>query len=144
MINGDSFGSKSKWPRPFVVKLMRRRTRDEVIKAAKYRQNLTSDHFVESPPKKVYLNERLSKENRSLFREARRRCQGFGFKYCWIRNGTVHVRQTENRAAIRLRSIEDLDQKLGRESDGTAFRLKRNDTSILVVSSGCYVFAIFI
>lgn len=28
MINEDYFGSKRKWPRPIVVKLMRRRTRD--------------------------------------------------------------------------------------------------------------------
>lgn len=31
-------------------------------------------------------------------------------KYCWIRNGAVHNRQSENRAAIPLQSIEDLDQ----------------------------------
>lgn len=122
MRGGDSSGSGSKWPRPIVVKMLRKRNRDEVLKAAKSRRNLTSEHVVEGPPKNVYINERLSKENRNLFREARQRCQKFGFKYCWIRNGAVHIRQSENRAAIRLQSIEDLDQKIGYESDGFQFK----------------------
>ncbi|XP_026331030.1 uncharacterized protein LOC113238417 [Hyposmocoma kahamanoa] len=115
----SSDSSQRKWPRPVVVKLLRRRTRDEILKAAKSRRNVTSEHVVEGPPKNVYFNERLTKENRTLFREARQWCQRvLSFKFCWIRNGAVHIRQSENRAAVRLQSIEELDQKIGHEPDG--------------------------
>lgn len=114
----SSDSSQRKWPRPVVVKLLRRRTRDEILKAAKSRRNVTSEHVVEGPPKNVYFNERLTKENRTLFREARQWCQRVGFKFCWIRNGAVHIRQSENRAAVQLQSIEELDQKIGHEPDG--------------------------
>ncbi|XP_073942507.1 uncharacterized protein [Choristoneura fumiferana] len=100
-------------PRPIIVKLLRRQKRDEIIKAAKSRRNLTSENLVSGAVQKLYVNERLSKENRMLFREARLRATAHNFRFCWIRNGAIYVRENENKPGIRISSADDLDQKVG-------------------------------
>lgn len=63
-------------PRPVVMRLLRRSKRNQLIKAYKSRRNITSsDLQLPGTPIKVYLNERLTKENRILFRETRTRAK---------------------------------------------------------------------
>ncbi|KAG7303564.1 hypothetical protein JYU34_012094 [Plutella xylostella] len=64
----------SRLPRTIVVRMLRRTKRDEVIKAFKTRRNISNkDIEVDGPTLKIFCNERLTKENRLLFREARGR-----------------------------------------------------------------------
>lgn len=109
-------GAKSSedWkPRPIVVKLLRRAKRDQILQAAKTRRNITSDDIVSGTSSKIYINERLTKNNRSLFRESRLRAALHGFSYCWVRNGAIYVRKADKKPAIAIRSIADLDEKVG-------------------------------
>lgn len=110
-------GTDSAKLRPIVVKLTRKAKRDELLKAAKLRKNLTSENIVTAAPSKIYLNERVTKEKRLLFRDARAKARANGFRFCWLRNGNIYVRKSESGpnghfAAIRIQSNEDLD-KLG-------------------------------
>ncbi|CAB3245040.1 unnamed protein product [Arctia plantaginis] len=58
------------FPRPIVMRLLRRNKRDQLIKASKSRRNVTSsDLDVPGKSYKVFYNERLTKENRMLFRK---------------------------------------------------------------------------
>ncbi|XP_046970603.1 uncharacterized protein LOC124537757 [Vanessa cardui] len=76
--------NETRLPRPVVVRLLRRRTRDQILKASKSRRNLTSsDLEITGNPLKVYFNERLTKENRMLFREARTKSKEKGYAHCW-------------------------------------------------------------
>ncbi|CAH2088132.1 unnamed protein product [Euphydryas editha] len=101
----------AKLPRPVVVRLLRRLTRDQILKAAKSRRNITSaDLEIPGNPLKVYFNERLTRENRILFREARIKAKEKGYAYCWTSQGSLFVRQREGKAAIPIRSREDLNR----------------------------------
>lgn len=104
-----------KLPRPIVLKLLRRTKREEITKAAKARRNLTTEDVIPGSPKKIFINERLTKANRILFREARQRAQQYKFRFCWVRNGSIYVREDEfdKKQAILIRSTADLDQKVG-------------------------------
>ncbi|KOB70404.1 Uncharacterized protein OBRU01_15341 [Operophtera brumata] len=67
--------------RPVVMRLVRRTKRDELLKATKGRKSVTaSDLQVGDKPTKVFFNERLTRENRLLFREARLRASQAGYK----------------------------------------------------------------
>lgn len=104
----------SNFPRPVIVKLLRRAKKDEIIKAFKTRRNLSSqDIEIQGPVRKIYINEHLTKENRILFREARVRAKNAGFKFCWTSRGQVLVRQTEGKTAIQIKNNRDLDHFLG-------------------------------
>ncbi|KAJ2937845.1 hypothetical protein O0L34_g17823 [Tuta absoluta] len=94
--------------RSIVVRFLRRSKRDEFIKAAKSRKNLTSADFeITGPPMKVYFNERLTLSNRQLFRATRTQAQMHNLR-CWTRNGTIYVRERNGtRPPIQIKTIDD-------------------------------------
>lgn len=100
-------------PRPILVKLVRRLKKNEIIQTCKAHRKLTTEGITAGPPKPIYINERLTRKNRQLFREARLRARQHDFKYCWTRNGYIFVRQADNKPATRIDSAEDLDVKIG-------------------------------
>ncbi|KAL4721386.1 hypothetical protein ACJJTC_014810 [Scirpophaga incertulas] len=99
--------------RPIVLKLLRRRKAEELLRAAKSRRNLTSENLVDGHPAPIFFNERLTRENRQLFREARKRTKEYGFQYCWIKNGGILVRKADGKPAKRIYTNEELDEKVG-------------------------------
>ncbi|CAG4958156.1 unnamed protein product [Colias eurytheme] len=100
---------KGKLPRPVVIRFHRRSKRDEILKSAKSRKNINSaDLNIPGEASKIYYNERLTKENRLLFREARSKYKLFGYAFCWCSNGNVYVRQREGKNAIHIRTQNDL------------------------------------
>lgn len=100
--------------RPVVMRLVRRIKRDELLKATKGRKSVTaSDLQVGDKPTKVFFNERLTRENRLLFREARLRASQAGYKFCWTSNGFINVRKQEGCPAIRIRNSVELADRLG-------------------------------
>lgn len=105
------------FPRPIVVKLVRKRKRDELLKAAKSRRNTTSENIVEGQQTPIYINERLTRDNRQLFRLARSRTKDYEYRYCWIRNGGIFVRKADGKQAIRISNPSDLDQRIGPAKD---------------------------
>lgn len=99
--------------RPVVVRFVRRAQRDAFLRAAKLRHNLsTSDLELPGPAGRIYFNERLTKAGRALFRETRTRARVHGFRHCWTKNGTIHIRKEEGRSAIPIRSQSDMDRHL--------------------------------
>lgn len=106
-------------PRPIVVKLLRRQKRDELVKAARIRRNITSENISSKPPQKFFINERLTKTNRELFREARQAAKKNGFRFCWVRHGNIYIKESEGKETIRIHSQEDLVRKFGTNNDST-------------------------
>lgn len=104
---------KAKPPRPIVVRLVRRDKRDQLVKAGRARSKLTSADIVPGTENMVFLNERLTKINRNLFREARLRAKQHNFRFCWIRRGRIYVRKEEKKPALAIISLEDLDVHIG-------------------------------
>lgn len=104
-------------PRPVVVRLIRRYKRDQILSAAKSRRNInSSDLEVAGGPIKVFFNERLTKQNRVLFRDARSRAKTHGYLFCWCSQGSIYIRQREGKSAVVIRTQEDLDRVLPAES----------------------------
>lgn len=110
-----------KLPRHVVVKLLRRRKRDEIIAAAKSRRNLSSEGITESDPRTIFFNERLTKRNRQLFQAARVRAKKHAFRYCWVQNGVILARRADGKPAVRITSLLDLDQKIGLDTSEDRF-----------------------
>ena len=85
-------------PRPLIVSFCRRTKREIFLKQAKARRSLDSRDIVgNGPERKVFVNERLTAENRRLFRTSRKWAADNDYKYCWSRNGKIFVRRREGR-----------------------------------------------
>lgn len=110
-------GDRKQPPRPVVVRFTRKVKRDEFIKAAKMRRNLNSkDIDPNDSESKIYVNDRLTRENRQLFRDARTRAKQLDYKHCWTNGGIIFVRKREGSGPIQIRSHSDLDRYLADHS----------------------------
>lgn len=110
-------GSNYRPPRPLVIRFLRRHNREAFLKAGKIRRNLTcSDIGVEGGPRTIFINERLTQENRQLFRTARRLAKTAEYRYCWVKYGTVYVRRQEGNPAVPLRNMEEVQRHFNQTS----------------------------
>lgn len=96
-------------PRPLVVRVARRATRNAMLQAARVRRNLTTEGLqLPGSVNPLYINERLTKHNRLLFWKARRYAREQKFTYVWTRDGKIFVRRNQGEPKYRLRSEVDL------------------------------------
>lgn len=58
---------------------------------------------------KVYVNERLTKDRRTLFGQARRTGKDKQFKFIWVNNGDILMKKDENSKTIRISIQQDLE-----------------------------------
>ncbi|XP_059056268.1 uncharacterized protein LOC131850117 [Achroia grisella] len=103
-------------PHPLVVSFVRRSKRDEFLERSRSRRPLKSkDILVEGSDTTVYINERLTFNNRRLFRDTRLFAKKHGFKHCWVRSGNIFLRKGDYRdgyPAIKIQSENDLERAL--------------------------------
>ena len=110
-------------PRPIVLRLTRRAPRDDLIRAARVRRNLsTSDIDVPGTRRAVYVNEHLIKHDRRLLGKARALAREQSYKYVWRRNGQILLRKTENGDVYRINSDADLISLPGETQSKENFR----------------------
>lgn len=101
-------------PRPIVVRFIRNNKRNEMLQAARVRRNLsTEDIDISGPASRLYFNERLTKENRKLFHDARTRAKLHNFKYCWVKNGLIFIRKEDQKAPKLIRGFADIERLIG-------------------------------
>ncbi|KAL4702234.1 hypothetical protein ACJJTC_010834 [Scirpophaga incertulas] len=109
-------------PRPIVVRLVRRAKRDELLKAARVRRGATTEGIgLQGSPRRFYLNERLTKINRFLFRQARQAKERLNWRYVWTRDGKIFARQHSmpDSPLYRLHTNDDLVRVFGQEAFGS-------------------------
>ncbi|CAG9782258.1 unnamed protein product [Diatraea saccharalis] len=117
--SGEAEKSLTSRPRPIVVRLARRVVRDELLQAARVRRGATTDGTgLPGTPRRFYVNERLTKVNRHLFRRMRELCGRLNWRYVWTKDGRIFVRQFQGREAprLRIRVESDLVRVFGREA----------------------------
>ncbi|XP_063837204.1 uncharacterized protein LOC135086403 [Ostrinia nubilalis] len=103
--------SASDRPRPIVVSMTRRAPRDQLLRAARVRRGLTTDKLnLQGTPRRVFLNEHLTKENRILFSKARKLGNELRFKFVWTSNGNIFMRRTETSSVLHVKSLAVLEK----------------------------------
>ncbi|XP_026330090.1 uncharacterized protein LOC113237723 [Hyposmocoma kahamanoa] len=111
-------------PRPLVVRFTRRVPRDQFLKTAKVRRLTTKDvGFEGASTTNIYVNERLTRANRLLFRDCRKQAKEAGFKFCWTSGGIIYVKKREGRGkgseSLVIRSNADINRILRENESGS-------------------------
>lgn len=102
--------------RRIVVRLTRRALRDELLQSARVRRGAnTADLGLPAPPRRFFLNERLTKTNKYLFYRVREAASRLGWRYTWTKFGRILAKQGDGKATHCIRSEEDLTRVFGRE-----------------------------
>lgn len=118
VLDATNDSAKSR-PRHIAVRLARRAVRDQLLKAARVRRGATTEGTgLPGASRRFYVNERLTKINRQLFRRARELCDQQNWRYSWTREGRIFVReyQGEDAPRFRLRVEADLARVFGRDA----------------------------
>ncbi|KAJ8728957.1 hypothetical protein PYW07_006653 [Mythimna separata] len=98
-------------PRFLVVQLARRDLRDEMLEAARSRRGMTSaDLGLPGAPARFYVNERLTKTNRELFRMAREAGGRLGWQFVWCKRGRILARCKPGEPASQIRCEADIQR----------------------------------
>ena len=102
-------------PRPLCVRLARRDTRLQLLRAARVRRGLTTEGLgLKSNPTSIHVNERLTKANRRLFYQARESGKRTtGWRFVWTKDGRIYVRRDQGSPASRIRTEADLERVFG-------------------------------
>ncbi|XP_063379539.1 uncharacterized protein LOC134666322 [Cydia fagiglandana] len=113
-VAGDGDGGSDGRPRTLAVRLARRAQRDELLRAARRARGADTAGFdLPGPPRKFYVNERLTRANRQLFYKARHEGARANWRYIWTRDGRIYARHQPNTQAQRIRTDEDLTKIFG-------------------------------
>lgn len=121
---GSRRSTSNSLPRPLVVRFTRRAPRDQFLKAAKVRRLTTKDvGFDSAPINNIYVNERLTRANRLLFRDCRKQFKEAGFKFCWTNGGTIYVKKREGSGkgseTLVVKSNADINRILQENESGS-------------------------
>lgn len=59
----------------------------------------------------IYIGENLTATQRELFYKVRQHKTKHNYKYAWTKHGTIYIKKTEQDRALRIDSVEDLEEE---------------------------------
>lgn len=100
-----------KKPRGIIVKFVRRMDKEQLMKKRQQRKrDFSTRHLGLPSDTPVYLNDSLSPARRRLLGLVRQKRKDNGFKYLWLRNGSILLRKEEGAPVVEIRNQADLDR----------------------------------
>lgn len=101
-------------PRIIAVRLARRAARDNILRAARVRRVLTTtDIEMRGPPRRIFVNERLTRTNQYLLQRTREVGRQQSWKYIWSKDGRIFARKADGKLAERISSEQDIKRVFG-------------------------------
>lgn len=96
-------------PRVIVAKLSSRIYKDAIISGLRRRRGVTTEDLgMPGEQRRIYVNEHLTSENKSLLRKAKETAKAKHYQFAWIKNCQIFVRKSETSPAHLIRSEDDL------------------------------------
>lgn len=98
-------------PKNIIVKVSSRILRDNILSAFRKAKNVTSsDVGIPGAPRPMFMGEHLTLERKRLFRDCREIAKKENYQYVWIKHATVLVRESNNHAAMAIRTHGDISK----------------------------------
>lgn len=110
----NSQGAMEPRSRALVVRMTRRDIRDELLQSARVRRTInTSDIGLIGRVQRFYINERLTKNNRQLFRLARDTGRQNNWQFIWTKRGRILARRKPGDPVVRIHGEKDIIDIIG-------------------------------
>ncbi|CAI6343109.1 unnamed protein product [Macrosiphum euphorbiae] len=84
--------------------------KDFLSKVKSLRLNANMIHNSWSTDSKIYVNERLTKNRRTLFSKTRLACKEKRYKYVWVNNAEILVKKDDGEKTLRIKSDKDINK----------------------------------
>lgn len=96
-------------PKNIIAKFSTRIQRDNIIAAYRKAKSLRSEQIgIQGQSSTIYLNEHLTLQKKQLFRKCREVAKELHYKYTWVKNSTILVREKDDSPALVIRGEDDL------------------------------------
>lgn len=101
--------NEERGPRAIIVKFVRRIDKETFMKRRREKRDLSTRHMGLPTDTPVYVNESLSPSRRRLLGQVRRLRKERGYKYLWLRGGSILLRKEEGSPVIEVKCQADLN-----------------------------------
>ena len=103
------FDKNSLRPKNIIIKFTTKILRDNFIAASRVNRGLKTDQLnLSGTAHNLYINEHLTNKNKQLFRLCREQAKKCSYRFVWVKNGTILVRQSETSPIFAVRCDQDL------------------------------------
>ncbi|XP_013198361.2 uncharacterized protein LOC106141255 [Amyelois transitella] len=100
-------------PKNIIVKFLTRLQRDNFLSNFRRIKSLSTDKVgIPGTPSTIFINEHLTLQRKQLFRKCREAAREHHFKYVWIKNATILMRERDDSPALAVRGEVDLTRIL--------------------------------
>ncbi|XP_034837357.1 uncharacterized protein [Maniola hyperantus] len=105
-------------PKNIIVKFTTRILRDNILSAFRKARGVRSEQIgIQGQSQIIYMNEHLTLKNKRLFRECREEAKRLKYKYVWVKNATILVRENDTSPTFAIRSTGDFTKFKSRGAD---------------------------
>lgn len=96
-------------PRVIVAKMRTRLLKDNILSGLRRSHGITtSDIDIRGEPKRIFVNDHLTPENKALFKKCKNLATELAYKFVWTKNCLIFVRKNEKSPALSIASEKDL------------------------------------
>ncbi|XP_045447793.1 uncharacterized protein LOC123656127 [Melitaea cinxia] len=95
-------------PKPIVVRLQSRYRKDDFLACLRKLKVICQDLGFAKNESRIYFNDHLTKFNKMLLQRAKVLAKERTYKYVWVRNCTIMVRQNDTSPVIHIANVDDL------------------------------------
>lgn len=104
-----SLTKDNKKPKRIIVRFMSRYYKDEFLAKVRKLKNLRAcDIGFSGNNSMVFFNDHLTNSNKLLLQKAKAKAKDTNYKFVWVKNCTIMVRQNESSPVIHINSTNDL------------------------------------
>lgn len=104
--------SKNKANSPILISFAKEQHKNNLMRKRKEKGKIKGSDCGLEESGLIFINDDLSKEVRELFRNARRLRHEGGFKFIWVKSGTVYARKNDGSDIYKIKCANDIENLL--------------------------------
>lgn len=114
-VDGSQSGSALRYS--LIVKFMAGRVRDDVMRRWRARRGKGGvSCIINGSSRNIFMRERLTKRLKNLFDRTREAAKVEGWRFVWVRRGSIYVRPKEGEKATKIQFSSDINQIISTKS----------------------------
>ena len=106
-------------PRPIICKFVRRVVKEQVMNVRKNACKVRAADLglqAEDSLDEARILDHLTPQVQKLLAQAKKFQYRMGFRFCWVRNFTIYLRESDDSQPIQLKTLEELENLIQREN----------------------------
>lgn len=104
-------------PKPIIISFCNRYVKEDFVAAARIStkgSSITTGHIGLPGNHKIFINDHLTIENKTLLSKAKKAAAEMNFQYVWVKHAKIYVRKSDTSHVILIKSEKDISKILAK------------------------------